>query len=116
MSATMMISCPSCSIRYDLPAQRLAADGTVIKCASCGYSWLESRAIEITSVNPQQLPAVIDHDYEPDHEVRRLVEANRVPDATGAWPDGPRLLPVRHFPCWPRWPCRSRSSRWRRPA
>jgi predicted Zn finger-like uncharacterized protein len=77
MSATMMISCPSCSTRYDLPAQRLAADGTVIKCASCGYSWLESRAIEITSVNPQQLPAVIDHDYEPDHEVRRLVEANR---------------------------------------
>jgi predicted Zn finger-like uncharacterized protein len=73
----MMISCPSCSTRYDLPVQRLAADGTVIKCASCGYSWLESRAIEITSVNPHQLPAVIEHDYEPDHEVRRLVEANR---------------------------------------
>ena len=73
----MMISCPSCSTRYDLPSQRFAADGTVIKCAACGYSWLESRAIEITSVNPQQLPAVIEQAYEPEHEVRRLVEANR---------------------------------------
>ena len=73
----MMISCPSCSTRYDLPAQRFAADGTMIKCAACGYSWLESRAIEITPVNPQQLPALVDHAYEPEHEVRRLVEATR---------------------------------------
>lgn len=74
----MMISCPSCAARYDLPSQRFAADGTVIRCAACGHSWLESRAVEITPVNAAQLPALVDHHaYEPDVEVRRLVQATR---------------------------------------
>lgn len=72
----MIVSCPSCSTRYDVPANRLGADGTMIKCAACGYGWLESRAIEINP-EPLALPAVIEHSYEPDSEVRRLVEANR---------------------------------------
>lgn len=73
----MIISCPSCQTRYDMPTSRFAADGTMIKCASCGYSWLESRAIEIDTSLSQKLPAVIDHGYEPEHEIRRLVDASR---------------------------------------
>lgn len=73
----MIISCPSCTTRHDIPASRLAGDSTMIKCASCGYSWLESRAVEINPGNDRPLPAVVEHAYEPDGEVRRLVEANR---------------------------------------
>jgi predicted Zn finger-like uncharacterized protein len=73
----MIISCPSCATRYDLPASRFAADSTMIKCASCGHSWLEARAIEAPSYTQRQLPAVIEHDAAPEEEIRRLVEASR---------------------------------------
>lgn len=72
----MLITCPSCETRYDLPASRFGADGTMIKCASCGHSWLEARAVEIATVPARQVPAIIEHD-ESDSEIRRLVEASR---------------------------------------
>lgn len=72
----MMISCPSCATRYDMPASRIAAEGTMIKCSACGQSWLEGRAIEVSSAASRHLPAVIDA-FEPDAEIRRLVEASR---------------------------------------
>ena len=72
----MIISCPSCATRFDLQASRFAPAGTLIKCASCGHSWLEAHAIEmVTPVT--RLPAVIEHGFEPDQEIRRLVEATR---------------------------------------
>lgn len=73
----MIISCPSCSTRYDMPASRFAAEGTLIKCAACGHSWLESQAIEIHTAPAAQLPVTIEPGFEPDHEIRRLVEATR---------------------------------------
>lgn len=73
----MIISCPSCATRYDLPASHFAAEGTMIKCASCGHSWLEARAVEIFTTPARQVPATINHAYEPDQDVRRLVEASR---------------------------------------
>ena len=72
----MIISCPSCAMRYDMPASRIAAEGTMIKCAACGQSWLEGRAIEVASGSSGNLPAVTG-DFEPDAEIRRLVEASR---------------------------------------
>ncbi|MBC8038784.1 MAG: zinc-ribbon domain-containing protein [Rhizobiales bacterium] len=72
----MIISCPSCATRYDMPASRMAADGTMIKCAACGQSWLEGRAIEVPGNSPGKALAVADP-YEPDAEIRRLVEASR---------------------------------------
>ena len=48
-----------------------------ISCAACGHNWIESRAIEIVDISPRKLPAVIEHGFEPDSEVRRLVEAAR---------------------------------------
>jgi predicted Zn finger-like uncharacterized protein len=73
----MIISCPSCSTHYNFPEQRLSGDGMAISCAACGHSWIESRAIEIVDISPRKLPAVIDHGFEPDSEVKRLVEASR---------------------------------------
>ncbi len=73
----MIISCPSCSTHYNFPDQRLTGDGMAISCAACGHNWIESRAIEIVDISPRKLPAVIEHGFEPDSEVRRLVEAAR---------------------------------------
>ena len=48
----------------------------MIKCAACGQSWLEGHAIEVTGGSQGQTPAVTDR-FEPDAEIRRLVEASR---------------------------------------
>jgi predicted Zn finger-like uncharacterized protein len=73
----MIISCPSCTTRYNFPEQRLSGDGMAISCAACGHKWIESRAVEIVDISPRKVPAVIEHGFEPDSEVKRLVEASR---------------------------------------
>jgi hypothetical protein len=60
-----------------MPEQRISADGLAISCASCGHRWIESRAIEIVDISPGNLPTVIEHGFEPDSEVKRLVEASK---------------------------------------
>lgn len=72
----MLVSCPSCATRHDLPQARLA-DGGMIRCAACGHGWIESRAIEIVEVAPRSLAPVIEHSDEPEREIQRLVEASR---------------------------------------
>ena len=61
----------------------MAADGSVIRCANCDHSWLESSAIEVIDALPQpvisNLPAVLDDDddsYELDIEALRLTKAS----------------------------------------
>jgi predicted Zn finger-like uncharacterized protein len=73
----MIISCPSCSTRYNFPEQRLLGEGMAISCASCGHSWIEGKAVELVDISPCKVPAVIEHGFEPDSEVKRLVEASR---------------------------------------
>jgi|GEM_PF-1008564 len=73
----MIVSCPNCETRYDLPSQRFSADGTVINCAHCGHAWMEARVIDVQPAATHQTPSVIEHGFEPDSEVRRLVEAAR---------------------------------------
>ncbi len=53
-------------------------DGMAISCASCGHSWIEGRAVELVDISPRKVPAVIEHGFEPDSEVKRLVEASRI--------------------------------------
>jgi predicted Zn finger-like uncharacterized protein len=72
----MIISCPSCATHYNFPDQRLSGDGMAISCSACGHSWIESRAIEIVDISPRKVPTVIEHGFEPDSEVKRLVEAS----------------------------------------
>lgn len=68
-----------------MPAHHGAADGSLLRCASCGHSWIEGRAIEVaTPVPGRQLAPVIDHGPEPDAEIRRLVEARREAQETFA--------------------------------
>ena len=76
----MIISCPSCATRYDLPGNEIGADGSVIRCANCGHSWLESSAIEIIDATPQPVPALPapveeDDGYQLEIEALRLTKA-----------------------------------------
>ncbi len=80
----MIIRCPSCATRFDLPASRLDADGTMIKCSVCGHDWIEGRAIEIAREPVTQPPAVIDSGFEADSEIRRLIDATREAQETFA--------------------------------
>ena len=73
----MIIRCPSCHTRYDLPLSRMDADGAVMKCPSCHHSWLESRAIEVSYEPVRNLPEVAEPRFEADAEIRRLVDATR---------------------------------------
>ncbi|MFN4140580.1 zinc-ribbon domain-containing protein [Aestuariivirga sp.] len=73
----MIVHCPSCATRYDLPTYRLGADGVMMKCSACGHDWIEGRAVEVaaplaTRAIPDAAPAA-----EPDLEVKRLVAASR---------------------------------------
>lgn len=84
----MLISCPSCHARYNLPDNRRMADGLALACASCGHNWIErptidAQAVEVYDVSPRApplrtLPAVIEPGPDADLEVRRLMEAARL--------------------------------------
>jgi predicted Zn finger-like uncharacterized protein len=73
----MIIRCPSCSTRFDLPASRFDADGTMIKCSVCGHDWIEARAVEVARESVNQLAVVNEPGFEADFEIRRLVDATR---------------------------------------
>src|SRR3569623_538030 len=37
--ATVMIACPHCGTRYQVPFQTIGSDGREVQCAQCGKSW-----------------------------------------------------------------------------
>jgi predicted Zn finger-like uncharacterized protein len=39
----MIVSCPSCATRYDLPAAALGGAGRKVKCAKCGHNWVQTQ-------------------------------------------------------------------------
>ena len=69
----MIVACPSCATRYDLPPGSGAEDGAVIRCAACNHSWLEARAIEIEDVVHHPL-SLAEPTSDVDDEARRIAE------------------------------------------
>jgi predicted Zn finger-like uncharacterized protein len=72
----MIVACPSCATRYDYPASRFSGTGTMVRCAECGHSWIESRVAEVIDIPARSVPA-IDVDPDADREIKRLVDASR---------------------------------------
>ncbi len=62
----MIIACPSCATHHNLPDDDFAADGSIIKCASCSHSWLEARAIEVIDSN--QITDLVHQDVGINHD------------------------------------------------
>ncbi len=76
--AKMIIDCPSCATRYDIPPSRLAAQNARMNCSACGKAWIESGSVAVVDAPVRDLPAVIDYDAPSEREIERLVEASRV--------------------------------------
>ena len=98
----MIIACPACSTRYDVPSNRLASDNALMRCASCGHSWIEARDVgirdaEIIDVSPARLPARREPVHESDSEVARLIEATR--EAQGTF-KAARQARLKHLRGW----------------
>jgi predicted Zn finger-like uncharacterized protein len=83
----MIVACPACATRYDFPASRFTASGTMVRCVECGHNWIESRPAEVIDVSPRPLPAPVpasvpavipDSETDDDREIRRLTEAARL--------------------------------------
>ncbi len=50
----------------------------MVNCGVCGHSWIEGRAVEVIRDVSPQLPALVEAPLaEPEHEIRRLVDASR---------------------------------------
>jgi predicted Zn finger-like uncharacterized protein len=73
----MIVSCPSCSTRYDLGDQGRSPSALTISCRSCGHSWKEHPIVDIVEVPSRAMARVIHLDQEPELDVQRLVEAAR---------------------------------------
>jgi predicted Zn finger-like uncharacterized protein len=73
----MIVSCPSCTTRYDLAEHRQSASELTITCRNCGNRWREMPMIDVVDVPSRAVARVIDHGHEPELDVQRLVEAAR---------------------------------------
>ncbi len=73
----MIVSCPSCSARYDIDQAGLR-HGLQLSCSACGHRWKELPALEIVDVEVRSSPQIIDHAHEPELDVQRLVEASKI--------------------------------------
>jgi predicted Zn finger-like uncharacterized protein len=83
----MIVACPACATRYDFPASRFTASGTMVRCVECGHNWIESRPAEVIDVSPRALPApvpaslpavIASPETDDDREIRRLTERARL--------------------------------------
>ena len=73
----MIVSCPSCTTRYDLAEHRQNASELTISCRNCGHRWREMPMLEVLDVPSRSVARVIDLADEPEFDVQRLVEAAR---------------------------------------
>jgi predicted Zn finger-like uncharacterized protein len=73
----MIVSCPSCTTRYDLGDHGRSTSALTITCRSCGHCWKEHPIIDVVEVPSRAVARVINLDQEPEIDVQRLVDAAR---------------------------------------
>jgi predicted Zn finger-like uncharacterized protein len=74
----MIVVCPTCATHHDVPQNHLDLDGAMIRCAVCGHSWIESRAVSVIDAvaldDPDPAEAQrIENDFFAEREVRPAV-------------------------------------------
>ena len=70
----MIVSCPSCTTRYDLGHDADAA-AFGVTCGVCNHNWTQYPVTDIEEILPSRALQVIEHEPEPNLDVGRLVEA-----------------------------------------
>jgi predicted Zn finger-like uncharacterized protein len=79
----MIVVCPTCATRQDLPQSNLDLDGSLIRCTQCGHSWIESRALSVVEapLYPEASARVFERpsraDLVAEREIIRLAKAAR---------------------------------------
>ncbi len=73
----MIVSCPSCSTRYDLGEHGRSTSVLTITCQACSHIWKEHPIIDIVEQPSRTVARIIDYEDEPELDVQRLVEAAR---------------------------------------
>jgi len=76
--ATVMIACPHCGTRYQVPFQTIGSDGREVQCAQCGKSWHATAQLApvappaLVPADPDQLfskdEAALDFDFETEEK------------------------------------------------
>jgi predicted Zn finger-like uncharacterized protein len=74
----MIVVCPTCATRHDVPESHFGPDGTMMSCAVCGHGWIESRALSI--IEPKGARASyhaleVEEEIAWEREVQRLAQA-----------------------------------------
>lgn len=73
----MIVSCPSCTTRYDLRDHISGTAAFTVTCRSCGHAWKEHPVTDVVEVKSRAVARTINLDDEPELDVQRLVEAAR---------------------------------------
>lgn len=72
----MIVSCPACATRYDLPNET-SSDATVMRCQRCGHGWMEAPATAVSDLVPVR--ADNSHAEAADEaEARVIAEARKI--------------------------------------
>lgn len=70
----MIVSCPSCTTRYDL-GQHTDGAAFGVTCRLCNHNWTQYPVTDIEELPSSRALQVIEHEPEPNLDVGRLVEA-----------------------------------------
>jgi hypothetical protein len=70
----MIVSCPSCTSRYDLGPEEVERPMS-LSCRHCGYHWKELPMLQLQDLSPRRDLALIEIEPEPELDVAGLVEA-----------------------------------------
>lgn len=84
----MIITCPSCDSRFEVPTAALGTEGRQVRCSSCQHAWHQMPAEDPPPPEPEEVafedptpepekPAVAEPDPEPEPEPKRLPEKPR---------------------------------------
>lgn len=78
----MLLECPACAARYNVPDGTVSAEGRAVRCAKCGHGW---RAMPDAASTPEPEPAAVAPEPEPEPIVETFDEPAPRPNTGRRW-------------------------------
>lgn len=73
----MIVRCPTCSSRRDVPSLKLGGGGTLVDCPNCGHEWIEGIALPLLQEPRPDPSGGADEEAALDPAARALIAAAR---------------------------------------